>query len=69
MDHLGNAKNSRIAAIPTTAKKLTFPQSKCSLLSSDSHCDVTGCSSAPMAVKFLLYTLGPAHDEAAAESG
>lgn len=44
MDHLSNAKNSRIAAILTTAKKLTFPQLKLSpaFLSSDSHYDVTG---------------------------
>lgn len=68
MDHLSNAKNSRIAAIPTTAKKLTFPQLKFFPCFSDSHYDVTACS-APIAVKFLLYTLGRAHDEAATESG
>lgn len=44
MDHLSNAKNSTIAAIPTTAKKFTFLQLKLSpaFLSSDSHCGKSG---------------------------
>lgn len=52
MDHHSNAKNSRIAVIPTKAKKLTFPQLKLSpaFLSSDSHYDVTGFFPAPTAV-------------------
>lgn len=61
MDHLSNAKNSRIAAILTTAKKLPFPQLKLSpaLLSSDSHYDVTGVPSAPPAAVSYAVHLGP----------
>lgn len=44
MDHLSIAKNSRIAAIPTPAKKVPFPPLKLSppLFCPDPHYDVTG---------------------------